>query len=301
MGATATGKTELALELGARFGIDIISVDSALVYRGMDIGTAKPTAAARAAVPHHLIDILEPTESWSAWDFVAASRELVGRIDARGRGALLTGGTMLYFHAFEHGLNRLPPADTGLRARLEREAAKRGWPALHARLAELDPVSAARIEPADAQRIQRALEVHELTGAPLSRLHARRSEGYPGPVHRIILDAPDRAQLHARIERRFIEMLEAGLIEEVERLRARGDLHPALPSMRAVGYRQVWRHLDGETTRAQMIDEAVAATRQLAKRQLTWLRKQPPGQAVDCLSYRKDDIFRQVDRAFERV
>ncbi len=301
MGATATGKTELAIELGERFGLEIVSVDSAQVYRGMDIGTAKPTDAERAAVPHHLIDLREPTEAWSAWDFVVASRGLIEQIDARGRGALLAGGTMLYFNAFEQGLSRLPPADPELRARLEREAAVRGWPALHARLAEVDPASAARIEAADAQRIQRALEVHELTGAPLSQLHARRHAGYPGPVHRIILDAPDRARLHARIERRFHAMLELGLIDEVERLRARGDLHPALPSMRAVGYRQVWRYLDGETSRDEMIDAAVAATRQLAKRQLTWLRKQPREQAFDCLNYRKDDIFRQVERAYPRA
>ena len=168
MGATATGKTELALELGERFGLEIVSVDSALVYRGMDIGTAKPSTAERAAVPHHLIDLLEPTEAWSAWDFVAASRDLIEQIDARGRGALLAGGTMLYFHAFEQGLSRLPPADPELRARLEREAAEHGWPALHARLGEIDPASAARIEATDAQRIQRALEVYELTGTPLS-------------------------------------------------------------------------------------------------------------------------------------
>ncbi len=301
MGATATGKTELALELGERFDFEIVSVDSALVYRGMDIGTAKPTPAQRATVPHHLIDLLEPTEAFSAWAFVAASRERIDAIAARGRGALLAGGTMLYFNAFEQGLSRLPAADRRLREHLEAEARERGWPALHARLGEIDPASAARIEPGDAQRIQRALEVHALTGLPLSSLHARRDAGYPGPIHRIILDAPDRAGLHARIERRFRAMLEQGLIEEVERLRARGDLDPELPSMRAVGYRQVWRYLDGETDREQMIAAAIAATRQLAKRQLTWLRKQPPGQAFDCLNYRKDDIFRRVERAFERA
>ncbi len=301
MGATATGKTELALELAERFDLEIVSVDSAQVYRGMDIGTAKPDAAQRASVPHHLIDLFEPTEAFSAWDFVAASRAAIDAIDARGRGALLAGGTMLYFHAFEQGLSRLPPAAADVRDRLAAEAAEQGWPALHARLDRIDPSSAARIEPGDAQRIQRALEVYEITGRPLSSLHARREAGYPGPVQRIILDAPDRASLHARIERRFLEMLEHGFVEEVEALRVRGDLHPGLPSMRAVGYRQVWRYLDGETGRAQMIDEAVAATRQLAKRQLTWLRKQPPGRAFDCLNYRKDDIFRQVERAYRRV
>lgn len=300
MGATATGKTDLALDIAQRFEVEIISVDSALVYRGMDIGTAKPTPRQRAAVVHHLIDIIDPAEQFSAWDFVRESERLIREIDSRGALPLLVGGTMLYYHAFENGLNRLPEADQSLRRRLDRQARELGWPVLHARLAEVDPESASRIKPADAQRIQRALEVFELAGQPLSRLQRRDVAGYAGRIDKVILGAPDRAALHRRIASRFLQMLEAGFIEEVEALRARGDLSLDLPSMRCVGYRQIWRYLDGDYGREAMIDKGVAATRQLAKRQLTWLRKQPGERVFDCLSYRKDDIFRQIEAALAR-
>lgn len=300
MGATATGKTELALAIAERFEIEIVSVDSAQIYRGLDIGTAKPDAEILAAVPHHLVDIVDPTESYSAWNFVCDCLDLVHDIHSRGRTALLAGGSMLYFHAFENGLNRLPEADPELRRRLDREAREHGWPAMHARLAAVDADSAARIKPTDSQRIQRALEVHEIAGEPLSILQQRQSTGYGGRIEKIILAAEDRAVLHRRIESRFHGMLECGFIGEVEGLRARGDLGLTLPSMRAVGYRQIWQFLDGEFDRATMIDKAVAATRQLAKRQLTWLRKQPSKKAFDCLKYRKDAIFRRVEAAISR-
>ena len=298
MGATATGKTRLALELAQHFDIEIISVDSAQIYRGMDIGTAKPDSNERAAVPHHLIDIIEPTEQYSAWDFVQQSLQLVEEISARGRIPLLAGGTMMYFHAFEQGLNRMPEADEDLRQRLDREGRDLGWAAMHARLAEIDSVSAARIKPGDSQRIQRALEVYELTGEPLSLLQQAESAGYPGSISRIILSAEDRAALHRRIEKRFLDMLEQGLVDEVGALKSTPGLGPDLPSMRCVGYRQVWQFLDGEYDYQDMVDRAVAATRQLAKRQITWLRKQPAEQAFDCLNYRKDDIFRLVESSF---
>jgi tRNA dimethylallyltransferase len=298
MGATATGKTELALEIAARFAVEIVSVDSALVYRGLDIGTAKPSAEILASVPHHLVDIVEPTASYSAWNFVEQCREKVRGISARGRVALLAGGTMLYYHALEHGLNRLPEADPELRRRLDHEARLHGWPALHERLAAADPDSAARIKPGDSQRVQRALEVYEIAGEPLSVLQRRRAKGYGGKIEKIILVPGDRKVLHQRIEQRFLAMLEAGFIDEVEALKMRGDLDLSLPSMRCVGYRQIWQYLDGETDRGQMIDRAIAATRQLAKRQLTWLRKQPQEMAFDCLNYPKDAIFRRVEAVF---
>ena len=298
MGATATGKTELALDIAARFPVEIVSVDSALVYRGLDIGTAKPSAEILSSVPHHLVDIVEPTESYSAWNFVEQCREKVQEIAARGRIALLAGGTMLYYHALEQGLNRLPEADLELRRRLDSEARRHGWPAMHARLAAVDPDSAARIKPGDSQRVQRALEVYEIAHEPLSVLQRRRATGYGGKIEKIILVPGDRKVLHQHIERRFLAMLEQGFIDEVEGLKRRGDLDLSLPSMRCVGYRQIWQYLDGESSRVQMIDRAVAATRQLAKRQLTWLRKQPQEKAFDCLNYRKDAIFRGVEAVF---
>lgn len=301
MGATATGKTDLALEIAGRFEVEIVSVDSALVYRHMDIGTAKPSPQVLAEFPHHLVDILDPAEAWSAWSFVEQCTRLVREIARRGRIPLLVGGSMLYFHALEQGLDRLPEADAGLRRRLDHEARERGWPALHARLADIDAASAARIKPSDAQRIQRALEVYELTGEPLSALQRGRSGGYPGQIEKIILGVDDRAALHRRIAQRFDAMLRLGFIDEVERLRARGDLDLSLPSMRAVGYRQIWRYLDGEIDRERMVESALAATRQLAKRQLTWLRKQPSDATFDCLHYRKDDIFRVVESAIHKT
>ena len=298
MGATATGKTGLALAIAERFDVEIISVDSALIFRDMDIGTAKPDADMLAAVPHHLVDIIDPTDSWSVWDFVEQSRQLVNEIHQRGRIPLLAGGTMMYFHAFENGLNRLPAADPGLRRRLDSEARELWLAALHQRLASVDPQSASRIRDSDAQRVQRALEVYELTGKPLSLLQQQTTTGYRGDIEKIILGASDRAVLHQRIETRFHAMLAQGFVAEVAQLRQRGDLNLSLPSMRCVGYRQVWQHLDGETTHAQMIDKAVAATRQLAKRQITWLRKQTGSVTHDCLKYRKDAIFRQIQAAF---
>jgi len=298
MGATATGKTELALAIGERFDVEIISVDSALIFRDMNIGTAKPGAELLASVPHHLVDIIDPADPWSVWDFVEQSRRLVAEISARGRIPLLVGGTMMYFNAFENGLNRLPAADPVLRQRLDREAREQGLVALHRRLASIDLQSAERIRASDSQRIQRALEVYEITGVPLSQLQQQETTGFAGAVEKIILAAGDRAALHQRIETRFHGMLEQGFVEEVEGLRQRGDLDLSLPSMRCVGYRQIWQHLDGEFDRRQMIDRAVAATRQLAKRQITWLRKQSDGVAHDCLNYRKDAIFREVQAAF---
>jgi len=300
MGATATGKTDLALAIAERFDVEIVSVDSALIFRGMNIGTAKPPADVLASVPHHLIDIIDPADSWSVWDFVEECGRLVGEITDRGRLPLLAGGTMMYFHAFEHGLNRLPPAAPELRRRLDREARELGLAALHERLAEVDPVSAERIRATDPQRIQRALEVFEISGRPMSQLQQQQTSGHAGVIEKIILAADDRAALHQRIAYRFLAMLEQGFVDEVEALRRRGDLDLSLPSMRCVGYRQVWQYLEGELTRQQMIDRAIAATRQLAKRQITWLRKQTDARAYNCLNYRKDAIFRQLEAAITR-
>jgi len=299
MGATATGKTDLALAISRRFEVEIISVDSALIFRDMNIGTAKPGAEVLASVPHHLIDIVDPADAYSVWDFVEQSRKLVDEISQRGRIPLLAGGTMMYFHAFEQGLNRLPAADPALRQRLDREVKDLGLTAMHQRLERIDPASARRIKATDSQRIQRALEVFELSGKPLSQLQQQETSGYAGEKEKIILAASDRKLLHQRIHSRFLEMLEQGFIEEVEGLRLRSELNLSLPSIRCVGYRQVWQYLDGELTREQMIDKAVAATRQLAKRQITWLRKQTSGTTYDCLNYRKDAIFRQLEAAFD--
>jgi tRNA dimethylallyltransferase len=298
MGATATGKTDLALEISGRFDVEIVSVDSALIYRGMNIGTAKPEPEILQSVPHHLIDIIDPAEAFSVWDFVQQSRRLVDEISARGRIPLLVGGTMMYCHAFDHGLNRLPEANEAIRRRLDLEAQQSGWQAMHDKLAEVDPLSASRIRPTDSQRIQRALEVYQIAGEPLSRLHQQKPTGYAGQIEKIILAVNDRAQLHQRIESRFLDMLEQGFIEEVINLKAREDLNLSLPSMRCVGYRQLWQFLEGEISHQEMIDKGVAATRQLAKRQITWLRKQPQENAFDCLNYSKDAIFDVVKAAF---
>jgi tRNA dimethylallyltransferase len=284
LGPTASGKTAAALALAAREPIEIVSVDSALVYRDMDIGTAKPSAAELASAPHHLIDIVDPADAYSAAEFQDDALRLIGEILARGRRPVLVGGTMLYYKALTSGLNDLPTADPALRAQLDAQARRDGWPALHARLAEVDPVTAARLPPNDSQRIQRALEIYLLSGQPMSALLAaprrERETGYR--FMPIALEPSDRAVLHERIARRFDAMLAQGLIEEVERLRARGDLHTSLPSMRCVGYRQVWEYLDGETDRVTMRDKGVFATRQLCKRQLTWLRSIPERTVVDC-------------------
>ena len=298
MGATATGKTDLAVEIIKRFPVELISVDSALIYRGMDIGTAKPDAALLAIAPHFLIDIMDPSQSYSAWDFVSDTRKLISEITQRGHTPLLVGGTMMYYHALENGLNRLPEADEGVRAELDLEAQRIGWAAMYDKLIKIDPVAASRIKPGDSQRIQRALEVHEISGQPLSSLQADKTKGYTGEMVKIILQAQDRALLHERIEKRFISMLEQGFIAEVSALKDRGDLDLSMPSMRCVGYRQVWQYLDGNSTEKEMIDRAVAATRQLAKRQITWLRKQPQNNAFDCLNYQKDAIFKRLNKSF---
>lgn len=286
-GPTAAGKTAAALALARALPLEIVSVDSALVYRGMDIGTAKPTADERAAVPHHLIDVIEPHESYSAARFVADARRLIAEIRARGRLPLLVGGTMLYFKALFDGIDALPAADTAIRARLDADARERGWPALHADLARVDPITAARLAPNDAQRIQRALEVWQLSGQPLSSLHSGRFESAstaPAGTALISLEPTAREWLHARIGERFGAMLDAGLVDEVRRLRARSDLHAELPSMRCVGYRQVWEALDAgtEADRDALQERGAAATRQLAKRQITWLRGMPWRRAVAC-------------------
>jgi tRNA dimethylallyltransferase len=269
-GPTGAGKTAAALAIAQALPVEIVSVDSALVYRGMDIGTAKPAAAERARVPHHLIDIVEPTQAYSAAQFAADATRLAAQIRARGRLPLLVGGTMLYFKALFDGLDEMPASDPAVRAALDEEAARVGWPAMHAQLAAVDPVTAARLPPADSQRIQRALEVWRLSGRPLSSFH--RDKPARGTNPRLIsLEPQDRAWLHARIAQRFDAMWAAGFVDEVRRLRARGDLHPRLPSMRCVGYRQLWDALDAGTPEAAR-EPGIAATRQLAKRQLTWLR-----------------------------
>ena len=284
-GPTASGKSAVALALAERVPAEIVSVDSALVYRGMDIGTAKPTPAERAAVPHHLIDIREPTEAYSAAEFVRDATRLIGEIRARGRLPLLVGGTMLYFKALFEGLDALPPADAEVRRRIEQRAAREGWPALHAELARVDPVTAARLAPGDSQRIQRALEVWQLSGQPMSTLHTTKKEAnnveQTATGRLFSLEPADRAWLHARIAQRFDDMLAAGLVDEVAALRARGDLSPELPSMRCVGYRQVWDTLDGRAPMATLRERGIAATRQLAKRQLTWLRGMPQRQILE--------------------
>ncbi|WP_442920698.1 tRNA (adenosine(37)-N6)-dimethylallyltransferase MiaA [Massilia sp. DD77] len=288
MGPTASGKTAAALAIAREHPVEIISVDSALVYREMDIGTAKPTAEELASAPHHLIDILDPLESYSVAQFSADTIRLVGEIHARGRLPLLVGGTMMYFKGLTDGLDDLPTADAQVRAAIEEDAARIGWPGMHARLAALDPVTAARLAPNDAQRINRALEIIELSGKPMSELLARRAKPeLPFELLSFALEPSDRSVLHGRIALRFDQMLGAsddtGLVAEVQRLRARGDLHPALPSMRCVGYRQAWEYLDGQIDRAGLRETGIVATRQLAKRQLTWLRAMPQRIVLDCL------------------
>ncbi|MEO8810604.1 MAG: tRNA (adenosine(37)-N6)-dimethylallyltransferase MiaA [Rhodanobacter sp.] len=273
MGPTASGKTALACELANRFPLDLVSVDSALVYRGMDIGTAKPDRATLRRYPHALVDIRDPGDPYSAADFASDAVSVMRGITRRGRVPLLVGGTGLYFRALQRGLSDLPVADPSIRARLGAEAQQSGWPALHARLARLDPAAASRIGSRDVQRVQRALEVFELTGRPLSELHRSNQPAmFPWRVLKLALLPTDRRLLHERIARRFDAMLEEGLLDEARLLRARGDLHADLPAIRAVGYRQAWQHLDGITDAAQFRDCAIFATRQLAKRQITWLR-----------------------------
>ncbi|MBL8535478.1 MAG: tRNA (adenosine(37)-N6)-dimethylallyltransferase MiaA [Betaproteobacteria bacterium] len=288
MGPTASGKTRVALSLARHLPVEIVSVDSALVYRDMDIGTAKPDAAMQRRVEHHLIDIIDPTESYSAARFAEDGWALVEQIRGRGRIPLLVGGTMLYFKAFREGLAELPPADPDTRRVIDAMAAELGWPALHQTLHSLDPVTAARLEPTDAQRIQRALEVCYVTGEPMSRLLSEGRSAPPASTFvAVALEPSDRSVLHQRIAARFEEMLELGLIGEVERLRRRYPLTPEMPSMRCVGYRQAWQYLDGEFGLNRLRETAIAATRQLAKRQLTWLRATGDVDRIDCL---RDDL-----------
>ena len=280
-GPTAAGKTAMALAIAREFDCEIVSVDSALVYRGMDIGTAKPSAHELAAVPHHLIDIRDPLQAYNAAEFAREAATLIRAISGRGKLPLLVGGTMLYFKALREPLDAMPAADVQIRAAIEHEAQAVGWPAMHAQLAQVDPATAARLAPADSQRIGRALEVWRSAGVPLSQLQVRSQQAAPheqandtqAPL--ISLEPQDRAWLHARIAERFDTMLAQGLVQEVEGLRARGDLYAALPSMRCVGYRQVWDVLDGTSALAQLRDKGIFATRQLAKRQITWLRAMP--------------------------
>ena len=286
MGPTGAGKSAVAMALAAQLPIDIVSVDSAQVYRGLDIGTAKPSLAERALVPHWLLDLLDPSQAYSAARFRVDAQVAIEAIRAKGRIPLLVGGTMLYARALVGGLDDLPSANPALRAQLEAEAQADGWPTMHARLADLDPVTAARLSPTDSQRIQRALEVVMLTGTPLSTLQGRPKgsdqRATDQPAHFVSLEPRDRSWLHQRLETRFKDMVAAGLLDEVRALRARGDLHTDLPSIRSVGYRQVWAHLDGDGDLQAMHDRAVAATRQLAKRQLTWLRSNAQRTIVPC-------------------
>ena len=280
LGPTASGKSALAMQLAEKIPLEIVSVDSAQVYRGMDIGTAKPSAADRAAVAHHLIDIRDPAVPYSAADFVRDATVAISEIRARGKLPLLVGGTMLYAKALREGLSDLPSADSDVRAQIEAEAREIGWPALHARLARVDPTTAARLKPNDSQRIQRALEIFATAGAPMSELLGADTASTL-KFSTVALLPADRALLHERIAQRFDAMLQTGLLDEVRALHGRGDLHPDLPSMRSVGYRQAWRFLDGQCAFDQFREAGIAATRQLAKRQITWLRSMPAVMVID--------------------
>ena len=303
-GPTASGKTAAALAIAQRWPVEIISVDSALVYRGMDIGTAKPAPHELATVPHHLIDIRDPLNAYSAAEFVQDAKRLMREITARGRRPLLVGGTMLYFKALTQGIDDMPKADPDVRALIAMQAQTKGWPAMHAELAKVDPMTAARLQPQDSQRISRALEVFRISGQPLSFFQTRNAaknashsatNSVAGHAHKqgdaadidvnfrlISLEPTERSWLHARIAARFDAMLAAGFIDEVKALRARGDLNPDLPSMRCVGYRQAWEALDGDFDMNELRDKGIFATRQLAKRQITWLRSMPERHVVAC-------------------
>lgn len=286
MGPTASGKTGAAVELFQRLPVELVSVDSALVYRDMDIGTAKPDAATLKLAPHHLIDAIDPTDAYSAAQFRTAALKLMADITARGKVPVLVGGTMLYFKALQGGLNDLPEADPETRAALDAEALKVGWPGMHAKLAAIDPETAARLKTTDAQRIQRALEVYALSGKPMSQIFAeeKTQSALPYRLLKLALVPSDRKALHARIALRFEQMLEAGLLDEVRALRVKyPTLHLGLPAMRCVGYRQAWQYLDGEFDMGALREKGIAATRQLAKRQLTWLRGMDDIVELDCL------------------
>ena len=292
MGPTAAGKTDLAVHLHENIDCEIISVDSALVYRDMDIGTAKPDKDLLAKVPHRLIDICDPLESYSAARFLLDANKAIKEIQNKGKTAVLVGGTGLYFRALEQGLTELPEANYRIRARLEAEGEAEGWQSLHSRLREIDPEAATRINENDPQRIQRALEVYEITGKTMSALISEgRKQAFPYPIKKIILSPEDRSLLHKRVKQRFLSMLKSGLIDEVESLYRRGDLSLNLPSMRLVGYRQVWRYLDGLTNYEEMQEHAIIATRQLAKRQITWCRSESNAKWFDP---HEPDIFSKI-------
>ena len=299
LGPTASGKTAAVARIARALPVELVSVDSALVFRDMDIGTAKPSADDQALCPHHLIDIVSPEEAYSAARFAADARALIAAIQARGNIPLLAGGTMLYIKALRDGLSDLPEADAGLRADIDRRAAQRGWPAVHAELAALDPDAAARLKPTDAQRIQRALEIVTLTGRPLAESYAKRERDAPLPPMTVLsLEPSDRAWLHARIAQRFDQMLAQGLVDEVRALRAKYRLDAGMPSMRCVGYRQAWNLLEGSIDAVEMRDTGIYATRQLAKRQITWLRSMQIDRRIDCL---REDAADAVLDVFARA
>ncbi len=285
-GPTAAGKSATTLALAARWPIEVINVDSATIYRGMDIGTAKPSQAEQQLVPQHLLDIRDPAGSYSAADFSQDATRLIEVILKRGRIPLLCGGTMMYYKALREGLNDLPQADPAIRAAIELEAQQLGWPELHRQLSQFDPLTAQRLAPNDSQRLQRAIEIYRLTGQPMSSLltGGRPEQDTRFDYITVSLEPTDRLALHARIAMRYGQMIEMGLLEEVQALHRRPDLHPGLPSVRCVGYRQLWDHLDGAIDLDTAIEQAIAATRQLAKRQLTWLRAQPQRIVIDCLA-----------------
>ncbi len=285
-GPTAAGKSATTLALAQRWPIEIVIVDSATIYRGMDIGTAKPSQAEQALAPHHLLDIRDPAESYSAAEFRQDATALIAAIKARGNIPLLCGGTMLYYKALREGLNELPTADPEIRARIDSEAQAGGWPQLHAQLAVFDPMTAARLNPNDSQRLQRAIEIYRISGRPMSAWlnDARPQQDNDLRFITVSLEPSDRLALHARIAQRYQAMMAQGLLHEVQALYRRPDLHVGLPSVRCVGYRQMWDYLDGKISMEQAVEQAIAATRQLAKRQLTWLRSQPERHVIDCLA-----------------
>ncbi|MER1939396.1 tRNA (adenosine(37)-N6)-dimethylallyltransferase MiaA [Castellaniella sp. FW104-16D08] len=299
-GPTASGKSAASMALAARWPIEIIVMDSATIYRGMDIGTAKPDPQEQAQVPHHLLDIRDPAQAYSAAEFAHDAAALAQAIRQRGRIPILCGGTMLYYKALREGLHALPPADPAIRQALDDEARERGWPALHEELARVDAITAARLAPNDSQRLQRALEIWRTSGRPMSDWLAQASQPVlPGwQFLTISLEPSDRLVLHRRIAQRYEAMMRAGLLDEVRALHARADLHPGLPSIRCVGYRQLWAYLDGDTSLDEAVERAIAATRQLAKRQITWLRALPERLTVDCLA---DDAAGQVLRHCAQV
>ena len=297
MGATATGKTDLAVKIVERFPVDIISVDSALIYRGMDIGTAKPDPETLLRAPHQLINILDPAEKWSAWNFVQQAIQLIHQINAQQRIPLLVGGTMMYFHALEQGLNALPEADALTRKTLNDELHEQGLEALYQKLVDLDPEMAASLKVTDTQRILRALEVIRLSGQPMSVLLRQNKQRSDIVFSRMMLEVNDRTELHQRIAQRFHEMIHQGFEQEVSDLYQRGDLNLEMPSMRCVGYRQMWEYFDGNYSQSTMVEKSIVATRQLAKRQLTWLRKYDQVKRLDFLQFSEDEAFKFVEQA----